>query len=174
MKTTHKTHTTLSAIVLSIGLGFANLAAYAVDTNPYLVNLDSREAANLGTLGGATGEAYGINNLGQVVGWSFNAAGKLHAFITPPGGMGMSDLGTLGGDVSKAQGVNDAGQVTGWSSRSEGYFSPISPFITGPDGVGMKSLTAADNPDIPYSEAVGVNSAGQVLAQIGYQGPGEI
>ena len=40
MKTTPKTHITLSAIVLSIGLGFANLAAYAVDTNPYLVLAD--------------------------------------------------------------------------------------------------------------------------------------
>ena len=68
MKTTPKTHITLSAIVLSIGLGFGSLAAYAVDTNPYLVNLNSREATNLGTLGGATGEAYGINDVGQVVG----------------------------------------------------------------------------------------------------------
>jgi probable HAF family extracellular repeat protein len=65
---------------------------------------------SLGTLGGATSGAAGINNLGQVVGNSTTAAGYTHAFLYT-NGHGMTDLGTLGGTYSIATGVNNAGQV---------------------------------------------------------------
>ena len=42
-------------------------------------------------------EARGINDAGQVVGYSYTAGGARHAFITGHDGMGMRDLGTLGG-----------------------------------------------------------------------------
>ena len=53
---------------------------------------------DLGTLGGDYSDAYGINDAGQVVGWSYTAEGFGHAFITAADGMGMRDLGTLGGN----------------------------------------------------------------------------
>ena len=81
--------------------------------------------------------AYGINDAGQVVGYSETANGQIHAFITGPDGAGMTDLGTLGGDFSIAYGINDAGQVVGESTTDNGQ---IHAFITGPDGVGMTDL----------------------------------
>ena len=76
-------------------------------------------------------DAYGINDAGQVVGYSHTAEGANHAFITGPDGMGMRDLGTLGGDYSYANGINDAGQVVGRSTRLEAPPMLSSPAPTG-------------------------------------------
>ena len=91
---------------------------------------------DLGT--GAGSVADGINDAGQVVGYSLMTAnGHSHAFITGPNGAGMRDLGTLGGDYSYAYGINDAGQVVGDSYTANGQ---LHAFITGPDGAGMTDL----------------------------------
>ena len=50
----------------------------------------------------------------------------------------MRDLGTLGGAYSDAYGINGAGQVVGGLSTIDPRSSHA--FITGPDGVGMKTL----------------------------------
>ncbi len=66
---------------------------------------------DLGTLGGTTSYAYGINNIGQIVGKSRNSNGDFHAFSYESGQ--ISDLGTLYNGYSYAFDVNDGGQVVG-------------------------------------------------------------
>ncbi|HKX54023.1 MAG TPA: PEP-CTERM sorting domain-containing protein [Nitrosospira sp.] len=59
------------------------------------------------------GVAPGINDAGQVVGWSL-VLGSYHGFITGPNGVGMTDLNSLASfpDVIKnALSINNAGQV---------------------------------------------------------------
>src|SRR3954447_14656730 len=101
------------AAAFSAGLGFGTSASAQV-THSYVVDLSSKTVTDIGDLGGNSSYASGINDAGQVVGYSYTAGGTAHAFITGPNGMGMRDLGTLGGPY--VQGINDAGQVVGESS----------------------------------------------------------
>lgn len=69
---------------------------------------------DLGTLGGTSSEAAGLNNLGEVVGASTTATGVSHAFLYRNGL--MFDLGTLpGGSDSHATAINDRGDIIGYS-----------------------------------------------------------
>src|SRR5687768_14416721 len=107
------------AAALTTGPGFVNHANAQHPQIAFLVDLNSRTAIDLGTLGGSDSIAYGINDAGQVVGQSLTAGGDLRAFITGPDGVGMRDLGTLGGNGSIARSINDAGQVVGYSLTDE-------------------------------------------------------
>jgi probable HAF family extracellular repeat protein len=79
---------------------------------------------DLGTLGtGSYSEAWGVNNLGQVVGWSYTEGGNgltgVHGFVYSEA-EGLVDL-TPQSDTGSATDVNDAGQVTGYKSALGGY-----------------------------------------------------
>jgi probable HAF family extracellular repeat protein len=74
--------------------------------------------ADLGTLGGSLSVALGINDSGQVAGWSDTDSVE-HAFLWTESG-GMKDLGTLGGGFSGAIGINNSGQVVGESETASG------------------------------------------------------
>jgi probable HAF family extracellular repeat protein len=68
----------------------------------------------LGSLGGTRTSAFDINDLGQVVGSSQNAAGVFRPFLWTAK-KGMVDLGTIGGDRGTASAINNAGQIVGLS-----------------------------------------------------------
>jgi probable HAF family extracellular repeat protein len=72
--------------------------------------------SDLGTLGGKTSLATGVNNRGEVIGQADlpGNTGSFHAFIYKSGK--MEDLGTFGGSYSTANGINDIGEVVGDAS----------------------------------------------------------
>jgi probable HAF family extracellular repeat protein len=111
---------------------------------------------NLGTIdGGKYSDAYGINDLGQVVGYStISADGPQHGFIYDSVN-GMQDLGTLGGDTSDAWAINNAGQVVAYADTVHSFGIPHA-FLW--DSVnGMQDLGTLGG---PLSYGYGLNEAG--------------
>jgi probable HAF family extracellular repeat protein len=111
---------------------------------------------DLGTLGGCCSQATGINNSGQVVGWSFTASGDQHPFLWTQAG-GMTDLGFVG----QASAINNTGQVVGFYYR--GYMDDRA-FLWTTTG-GLQDL-GTDN---GYSSfAFSINDSGWVIGDADY------
>jgi len=122
---------------------------------------------DLGTLpGGTYTKAYGINNLGQVVGRSGLSPGDMdgHAFRTAPNqaiNPATDDLGTLGGSFSAAYAINDAGQVVGEAKLAGETFThafrtrPNQPIDAATDDLGTLGGF--------WSAAYGINASGQAV-----------
>jgi probable HAF family extracellular repeat protein len=119
---------------------------------------DHGVVTDLGTLGGARSAAFGVNDAGQVVGFSNTSGiGYDHAFLWDSQN-GMQDLGTLGGLVSSARGINGSGLVVGSSYLQDGRRHA---FVWDRQH-GMRDITGNEL----YSDAVGVNDAGQVVGKL--------
>ena len=119
---------------------------------------------DLGTLlDGNVSYADDINDLGQVVGYSYleeNQWEPPHAFIWNVSS-GMIDLGVLPGYTgSRARAINDLSQVVGTSSRNENDSTPSQAFIW--DSV--NGIVALENiPGDTYSHAYDINNLEQVV-----------
>lgn len=111
----------------------------------------------LGTLGGDSSIAQGVNASGQVVGFSNTPDGSQHAFSWTASG-GMVDLGTLGGTSAAAQAINASGQVAAVSSSASGLSKA---FLLTP-GRGLVDLGLDAPAAFAPSDARFVNDAGQV------------
>jgi len=121
--------------------------------------------SSLGTLGGASSLAEGINDFGDVVGFSTTAGGLQHAFLYSGGS--MIDLGTLGGSVSLANSVNNAGQVVGWSSIKGGT-NHHAFLYSGGKMADLGTLGGF------YSTATGINTSGQIVGFSGVKGSSNV
>lgn len=71
---------------------------------------------DLDTLSGDS-HAFGINSLGQAVGYSTTSTGNDHAVLYNGG---VQDLGTLGGPASHAYGINTIGTIVGDADLASG------------------------------------------------------
>ena len=68
---------------------------------------------------GANSAALGINNKGEVVGYSFQGE-DYQTFLYSSSEQSLTDVGSFGGKINAACAINDAGQVTGYSQDGHG------------------------------------------------------
>ncbi len=134
----------LAICMRQLALGAAALALLAAST---AAGAQSYTFSFLDGLGGSYSVANGINNAGQVVGFSYTTGNSTHATlwngITPT---------ALGGTDSVAFAINNAGQVVGYSGNHATIWNGTTP-------------TALDGLSGGFSIAAAINNDGQVVGE---------
>jgi probable HAF family extracellular repeat protein len=111
-------------------------------------------AGSLGTLGGTYSVATGLNDAGQVIGFSATASGVDHPFLYTNGS--MIDLGTLGVSGTLND-INNAGVIVG--SGSGGAF-----IYSGGTMQSLASVTDLSGSNfVSLVNATSINNAGQIV-----------
>ena len=114
----------------------------------------------LGSLGGLKSDANAINDLGQVVGWSYrknDVPSEIHAFLWTPG-VGMEDL-TPDRGRSNALAINNAGQVL-VQITGGGYF-----LWTRTRGLQSLNDLVDLPPEVTSFALSGMNNLGQIVGR---------
>ena len=114
---------------------------------------------DIGTLGGSTAGASGINDAGQIAGSATTADdAATHAFRYEAGV--MTDLGTLGGNDSHATAINASGDVVGYSAEDGADYRAF--LYSGGVMTDLGGWGFGNN-----SDAEGINNLGQIVGSDG-------
>jgi probable HAF family extracellular repeat protein len=146
-------------------LGITLLGATAINDNGQILAVryllsSNGQMTDLGTLGGDRTYGSGLNNAGQVTGYSGTSGnGPDHAFLYRSGQ--LIDLGTLGGRNSGGLSINEAGQVVGYSDTP----FPVDHAFLYSNGQ-MRDLNSLIDLrlGITLREATAINDSGQIVA----------
>jgi probable HAF family extracellular repeat protein len=130
---------------------------------------------DLGTLGGDFSSAYGVNNVGQVVGASALPTGLLpHACLWDNGA--ITDLNSLlpegtGWELWQASAINDSGQIVGYGDVS----GQTHAYLLNPEGPAPRgrppSALAPGLTFVPWVPERWPSQAGEVAGGISRSGP---
>jgi probable HAF family extracellular repeat protein len=153
-------------------VGFSGAKPDDSSTNRAFIWSASTGMLDIGTLGGASAQAFGINDSGFVTGTAQVADSSrleiTHAFIYQPLSIPgrnikkMVDLGTLGGNDSYGMAINANNHVVGYSTLNGGI-DRVHAFLS--DGRKMRDLGSFDGSvsGNDQSYALGINMIDQVV-----------
>jgi probable HAF family extracellular repeat protein len=175
---------TLPGDSTSVALGINPTSSYGVQVVGYSYSASGPTRAflwqsstgmiDLGTLGGTTSSAGGIDDAGEVTGGSrLNGDTVTHAFVWQSGV--MTDLGTLGGTFSGGAAINATGQVAGVSGipkypyQHAFCWTPNSPNGTTGTMADLGALNLGVARLVKQADALGINDSGYV---VGWSGTG--
>jgi uncharacterized membrane protein len=136
-------------------------------------NGSAYSATSLGSFGGDYGEAIGINDLGQAVGWSLSS-GDLHGPAFVSDAHGLHALPQLPGDTDGyGSQINELGQIVGYSQLFDDNGDFISQrAVTWQNGAVIELQTVIP-PGIPTLIDVGyANNFGMISADSGFLADG--
>ncbi|MBI1333230.1 MAG: PEP-CTERM sorting domain-containing protein [Armatimonadetes bacterium] len=106
----------INSLGVSVGDSYVRNATNTTTYTHAVVN-NGGTLTDIGTLGGISSFAYGINDAGTVVGYSTTGSGSNHAYSYSGGT--MTDIGTLsGGTFSQANAINANGTIVGTATTS--------------------------------------------------------
>lgn len=105
---------------------------------------------DLGTLGGASSQAFGLNELGQIVGQAQSLDGANHAVRWVDGQ--IQDLG-----LGRANKINEAGQIVGVSGNKRAMLWQ--------DGVAIDLDALVNDPGWILSRAMDINDSGIIVGE---------
>jgi len=112
----------------SSGASGMNNLGQIVGRGPFAAAVwNNGKVTELAGLSSGSGVAWAINDRGQIVGSSRNAANQDRAVLWPDGTPFVvpTDLGTLGGDESFAVAINYGGQIVGTSRNAAAQLHPV-------------------------------------------------
>lgn len=152
---------------------YINNSGLTVGTYTHAVSYSGGTENDLGTLGGTSSRASGVNSAGHIIG-SSSLAGSYysHAFLYDGT---MRDLGVLGdGNSSDASDINDSDMIVGWSNFSSTSIG-MHAFLYTPEK-GLQDLnvlydfllvsgTDAETGFISFDQATAINNSGNIVGQ---------
>jgi probable HAF family extracellular repeat protein len=136
----------------------ATLAQSSIAGTSFGIVARPASIVDLGTLGGSSATAFGLNDLGQIVGSSETGQRAIHAFLWDAGQMTDLDSSDDSSDArnSAAYSINNAVQIAGVYFARE---RDISGFLYSAGKV--TALSQA-----PHGRASGINNAGQIVGDL--------
>jgi probable HAF family extracellular repeat protein len=154
--------------------GYVTYSARNTSYNRAFVRVNGVKT-EIGTLGGKASEARAVNNGGQAVGHSLNAAGARRAFLWDATS-GMRDLNTiqgpdgvsaasLGWTLTAAYNINNNGQIVGHGTHPSQEQGGNNTFLWQRDAVGNVSVTAVSLRNAQY-ETRGISDDGLVAGDV--------